>query len=329
MGDHAVPAVIAIDEHGGITRSLTMADLSAHAPRSDELLWIDFSGPPNPADIETLRTVFSLSDRTLAHLSRTHRGPRAIRFLRCRLVVIYDVALDPQTAAVQSFELVHLIGERFLITTHPAASTVIPLASETIEANQANFGFSVSALTYAVLNALVDRYDAAITQMQAGVDQLRQRILDQHEIEGVDDVYRITKQLGDLRQVMSPEESLLASMHSPDATSESPELTDAFQDVSVDLQSAIGTIDQSLTLVSNLLDTYESLKSDALNNLVKRLTVLSIMVALVAIIPGVLGISLNTSPFRNGYQGYLVSLLLMLLLGMVVWMFARRIGWLK
>ena len=76
----------------------------------------------------------------------------------------------------------------------------------------------------------------------------------------------------------------------------------------MDLQSAIDTIDQSSTLVSNLLDTYESLKSDALNTLVKRLTVLSIMLALVALIPSIFGISLNVSPFRNGYQGYLISL---------------------
>ena len=149
---------------------------------------------------------------------------------------------------------------------------------------------------------------AVIVQIQDQVTQLRQRILGQHEAEGVEDVYRLTKLLGDLRQVMSPEEALISSMHSPDSDTESDELTDAFRDVSVDLQSAIDTIDQSSSLVANLLDTYESLKSDALNNLVKRLTVLSIMLALVALVPSIFGISLNVSPFRNGYQGYLISL---------------------
>ena len=204
-----------------------------------------------------------------------------MRFLRCRLVVIFDVQLDATTNAIQSFELVHLIGQRFLITAHPAGSNVIPLASQQIEDSIETFGFSVSTLTFSILNALVDRYDAVITQIQAQVTQLRQRILDQHESEGVEDVYRLTKLLGDLRQVMSPEEALISSMHSPDSDTESDELTDAFRDVSVDLQSAIDTIDQSSALVSGLLDTYETLKSDALNMLVKRLTVLSIMLALI------------------------------------------------
>lgn len=324
-----MPTVISIEATGAIDRSLSMGDLQQHAGKAGEILWVDFDQTPTPDELTQLGAVFSLSPRTLAHLTRAHRGPRAVRFLRCRLVVIYDVALDASTHGVQSFELVHLIGERFLITSHPAASTVIPLASQQIESNIANFGFSVSTLTYAILNALVDRYDAAIGQIQAQVTQLRQRILEQHESEGVVDVYQVIKQLGDLRQVMSPEEELISSMHSPDSTSESPELTDAFQDVSIDLQSAIGTIDQSSTLVSGLLDTYESLKSDALNNLVKRLTVLSIMLALIALIPSVFGISLNISPFRNGYQGYAISLFLMLSLGCLVWVVARRIGWLK
>jgi len=160
---------------------------------------------------------------------------------------------------------------------------------------------------------------------------LRQRILDQRESEGVDDVYRLTKLLGDLRQVMSPENDLISSMHSPDSKSESDELTDAFRDVSVDLQSAIDTIDQSSNLVSGLLDTYETLKSDALNGLVKRLTVLSIMLALIGLIPALFGISLNDAPwpFQRGYQGYLFNIAGMGLLGWLVWLVARRIGWVK
>jgi magnesium transporter len=328
-GSGRVATVISICSTGAVDRSLTLADIAQYVDKPDRILWIDFPGVPTQAELDLLQQNFGLFPRTLAHLTRSHRGPRAVRYLRCRLVVIYDVALDATSGEVLTYELVHLIGERFLITAHPESSNVIPLATQEIDNNIANFGFSVSALTYAILNALVDRYDAAIAQIQTQVDQLRQRILEQHESEGVDDVYRMTTQLGDMRGVMSPEEDLISSMHSPDSTSESPELTDAFQDVAIDLQSAIGTIDQSSTLVSNLLDTYESLKSDALNTLVKRLTVLSIMLALIALIPSVFGISLNRSPFRNGYQGYLVSYFLMGLIGWIVWIVAKRIGWLK
>lgn len=324
-----MPTVISIDAKGVVNRGLSLDQIASYTDEPDIILWIDFAAPPRPDELDFLSKTFGLTPLILAHLSRAHRGPRAVRYLHGRLVVIYDVEFDASTDSVQSYELVHLIGERFLITAHPSGSTVIPLASQEIEANIANYGFSVSTLTYAILNALVDRYDAVIVQVQGGVDQLRQRILEQHETEGVDDVYRMTKHLGDLRQVMAPEESLISSMHSPDSTAESPELTDAFRDVTIDLQSAIDTIDQSSTLMSNLLDTYESLKSDALNDLVKRLTVLSIMLALVALIPAVLGISLNASPFRNGYQGYVVSLFLMVLLCWLVWGVARRIGWLK
>lgn len=322
--------VLAIHANGTVDRSLTLGDLTAHTGNDQVILWVDFDQPPTPDELQQLTRAFSLTDRSLSHLSKPHRGPRAVRFLRCRLVVIFDVALDSQTGQVQSYEMVHLIGDRFLITSHPAASNVIPLASQQIEVNIANFGFSVSTLTYAILDALVDRYDTVIASVQAQVEQLRQRILDRHESEGVEDVYRITKQLGDLTQVLSPEEELIASMHSPGAT-ETPELTDAFQDIAVDLQSAIGTIGQSSNLVSGLLDTYESLKSDALNSLVKRLTVLSIMLALVGLIPALFGISINDAPvpFQHGYRGYIFNVIVMALLGALVWGVAKRIGWLK
>jgi Mg2+ and Co2+ transporter CorA len=315
-----VPALIAIDAKGGVDRTLTLDQIGPCAADTEKILWIDFAEPPQQAEVDLLGTTFGLSTRVLAHLNKSHRGPRAVRFLRCRLVVIFDVQLEPNSSDL-----------RFLITTHPAQSTVIPLASQEIDIDITTFGFSVSTLTYGVLNELVDRYDAAIGQVQAQVEELRKRILGQQESEGVDDVYRLTKLLGDLRQVMSPEDELISSMHSPDSSSETPELSDAFQDVSIDLQSAIGTIDQSANLVSGLLDTYETLKSDKLNALVKRLTVLSIMVALIGLIPALFGISLNNAPwpFKHGYEGYLINLIAMGLLGWLVWMVARRIGWLQ
>lgn len=214
-----MPAVISIDKSGKIDRTLSLNDVAPCADDPNTILWIDFTDPPRPADLDLLGATFGLAPRVLAHLTKSHRGPRAVRFLRCRLVVIFDVQLDPASNALESFELVHLIGERFLITSHPARSTVIPLASQEIDDDIATFGFSVSTLTYGVLNVLVNRYDVAIGQIQAQVEQLRQRILGQQESEGVDDVYRLTKLLGDLRQVMSPEDELIASMHSPDSTS--------------------------------------------------------------------------------------------------------------
>ena len=323
--------VISINENGAVDRTLTLDDLAAHAANPHEILWVDFDQPPQQVELDLLGNTFGLPARVLLHLTKPHRGPRAVRFLRCRLVVIFDVQLDPSTNSVQSYELVHLIGDRFLVTAHPAASTVIPLASQQIDDSIENFGLSVSTLTYSILNALVERYDAVIAQVQSQVNELRQRILDQHESEGVDDVYRLTKLLGDLRQVMSPEEALLASMHAPESGQISDELTDAFRDVAIDLKSAIDTIDQSSSLVSGLLDTYETLKSDALNVLVKRLTVLSIMVALIGLIPALFGISLNDAPtpFKSGYTGYILNVIAMGLLGWLVWMVARRIGWIK
>ncbi|MCA9859207.1 MAG: magnesium transporter CorA family protein [Thermomicrobiales bacterium] len=325
-----MPSVIAIDAKGRVDRTRTLQDIPGLIGQPDRLLWVDFEHPPTADQLARLGELFDLPARTLLHLVKQHRGPRAVRFLKCRLVVIFDVGLDPHDG-VQTSELVHLIGENYLITTHPPQSNVIPLAAQAIEVEIATFGYTVSTLTYSILDQLVGRYDTVIGQIQGEVDQLRQRILQHHESEGVDDIYRLNQQLGELRQVMSPEEALIGSMHSPQSASETPDLTDAFQDVSIDLQTTIGSIDQMANLVSGLLDTYESLKSDALNLLVKRLTVLSIMLALVALIPALFGISINDPswPFRTGYVGYALNVLGMALLGWLVWIVARRIGWIK
>ena len=85
-----MPAVLAISATGTVDRSLTLGDLAQDASQRDDILWIDFSEPPQPTEIDLLNQTFGLSPRVLAHLNKTHRGPRAVRFLRCRLVVIFE-----------------------------------------------------------------------------------------------------------------------------------------------------------------------------------------------------------------------------------------------
>ncbi len=94
-----MPTVIAIQASGSVDRTLTLDDIATHAKNRDEILWIDFAGTPTQAQIDLLQKEFALSVRTVAHLTHAHRGPRAVRFLHCRLVVIYDVALDASGGA--------------------------------------------------------------------------------------------------------------------------------------------------------------------------------------------------------------------------------------
>ena len=95
------------------------------------------------------------------------------------------------------------------------------------------------------------------------------------------------------------------------------------------MQQAVADIDQYLSMLPDMLTTYEALKLDKLNRILKLLTVWSIILASASLFPGVLGISLARVPGVSPFVGYVASIGMMVLAGCLIWYFFKRWGWLE
>ena len=312
---------------GSIIRNATEPEI-AHAYRDNrELIWVDFDRLPTAGDLEFLRDLLGLGDHAIEHLSRTHHGTRVARFRAYMLAVIYDVALLPDTADIEQWEIVLLFAERFFISVHEGTSPRVAHVAEQLERSLRHYGVESGAIMLAVLETTANHYLKVIEDVRQRVDILEDRVLQKEQQEAINDLYQLRRQLIALRRIIAPEATLIGLRETPNPFIANPDIADGLLDIKHKLQRAVDEIDQDLSLLPDILTTFESLKSDNLNRILKLLTVWSIILTAVTLLPTVMGISLQRQPNVSPVVGYAISVGLMVLLGSLIWYVFKRYGW--
>lgn len=319
--------MLIIRANGSIARARAEDELARAYRDENASVWVHFDRRPNPEDLEFLSDLLGLGELATEHLSRTHIGPRASRFQTYMLTVFYDVTLSDDTSQLEKREGVLLFSTRYLISVLDGASPRIAQVTEHVDRALRRYGVEIAAIVFALIESIADHYLQILEDVRRRVDTLEERVLQQEQQEAIGDLYQLRRQLIALRRVIAPEATLIGSRDAPNPFVLNPDLQDGALDIKHKLQSAVDEIDQDLSLLPDILTTFESLKSDNLNRILKLLTVWSIILTAVALFPTILGISLSREPSVSPYIGYLVSVVTMVAVGGAIWYAFKRRGW--
>lgn len=314
---------------GTVLNDATRSDVSEAWLDERQLVWIDFDRAPDSDERQVLLDTLGLSEQAVEHIARPHVGPRAVRYRSHLLVVIYDVDLTDGATVAEKDEVVLLIGDRFLVSAHGPSNTRVSGASDHIEATFERFGPEIGSVVFPILDAIAEHYLRVVDEVRQKVEVLERRVLMEEEQGAIPELYQLRRALTVLRRVIAPEESLIGARANQMTLLANPDIQDALLDVKHNMQSAVDDIEQYLSILPDILTTFESLKSDNLNRIVKLLTVWSIILTAVALLPTVLGMSFATEPSVSPYVGYVFSVAVMLVVGGSIWYLFKRSGWVE
>ena len=188
-------------------------------------------------------------------------------------------------------------------------------------------GHEVSALVHALLDALVDSYFPLMDQVADRVEDLEDTIFIQYDESAIQTIFGLKKDLLSLRRVIAPERDVLNVLLRRQLPIFHPEDIAYLQDVYDHIVRVTDSVDTYRDLLSSALDSYLSLQSNNLNQVMKLLTMASIVLMTDALIAGIYGMNFRYMPELGWRLGYGWALLLMALATIGVTLYFRRRKW--
>lgn len=107
----------------------------------------------------------------------------------------------------------------------------------------------------------------------------------------------------------------------------SAELLPLFNDIYDQILFTLQTTESCREIISSLVDLYISNNDLRMNAIMKRLTVVSTIFIPLTFLAGVWGMNFQFMPELGWKYGYLFAWLLMLLAGLISWLYLRRKDW--
>jgi magnesium transporter len=310
--------------NGQIQSHVNPSDIDELLEQKDTFVWLDLQHPQDD-DIELLRQEFKFHPLAIEDATRHHERPKLETYGDYYFMVFYALRYDARLSG-QAIGL--FIGANYLVSVHQGMITTIDETIKRWQANAAEFGEDTGALLYALLDAIVDDYFPVIDQLAERVEDIEERIFERFSEDALQEVFGLKRDLLTVRRVVAPERDVLNVLIRREVPIFERNTILYLQDVYDHIVRITDSIDTYRDLLSSALDAFLSVQSNRLNQILKILTIASIVLMSDALIAGIYGMNFEFMPELHSPYGYPFTLGLMLTLSVGLVAFFRWRKWL-
>jgi magnesium transporter len=215
-----------------------------------------------------------------------------------------------------------MIGAHYLLTLHKGAPVFLEAVRRSYINDFVRFAQSPSFLLYELWDHLIDNYLNVHKKFEERVEQVQAQLIGDVDDRVFADASELGADLLHLRKVVLPARAVLADL----STRKSPFVSEATQPY---LANMVGTIERVLQdvlvdrdILAGSLNNYMSLVAHKTNQVMSKLTVVSIIFLPLTFLCGVYGMNFDNLPelhMKHGYA-YFWALVLVLLFGLLFFM---------
>ena len=290
-----------------IEKTVELSDVAA-SMEAGRFVWIDIDFSDPAVGKEILEKLGLLHEEIIEDALTREPATQHARYDQHLHFVVSGCRLQGRNFDLERVDCV--VGERFLVTIHKGPVVFLQALKKDYSSDFLRFAKSPSFLIYEIWDHLIDNYLAVQKRFEERVEELQQQLI--HEVN--DAVFERVSELGaDLlhfRKVVLPARAVLTDL----STRKSLFISEATQPF---LANMVGTLERVLQdllvdrdILSNSLNLYMSLVGHRTNEVMKKLTVVSVVFLPLTFLCGVYGMNFQYLPelgWRWGYLGFWIA----------------------
>ncbi|MCU0509480.1 MAG: magnesium/cobalt transporter CorA [Anaerolineae bacterium] len=348
---------LTVCQAGKFSHSLPPHAISDALRTTDTVVWLDIKDPSD-ADNRLLRDEFGFHPLAIEDATRAHERPKVDAYEHALLVhpegpedeeeevaspengepgrpgrqayyfiVFYEARLDKESRRIKAEAINLFVGRNYLVTVHRGDTQHVPDTLARWQMPDSPLGNTVGALVHSFLDAIVDDYFPLMDEIADRAEELEDTIFEHYSEEAIEGIFAMKKDLLVLRRIVAPERDVLNVLLRRELPIFQPADVAYLQDVYDHIVRVTDNIDTYRDLLSSALDSYLSLQSNHLNQIVKVLTITSIILMAASLVTGFYGMNFANMPELNWRIGHLWALILIVVITGVLALYFKRLKW--
>jgi magnesium transporter len=300
------------------------------------LLWVDIEGPDEHRSdhLETwLCEHFHFHPLAVEDALQDNHVPKVDDWEDYLYIVFQVARIDPESELLDLQELDIFLGKNYLITYHTTPLPILEQDRQSIERDPRDrLRAGADHLLIRFLELAIDQSLAAIEKLDDQVDDIQNAVIENATRKNLKAIFRIKRSAIQLHRILSPQREVLNRLARDPFKQVQPKHRVYFRDL-YDHVVRIHDISESLRdLISGTLETYLSVSANRTNDIMKILTIVTVMFMPMSFITGFFGMNFfaDTLAFTTPLPKSLLfwgSNTIMALSPCFVYWYAHRMKW--
>ncbi len=317
---------------GGLMIELPRDQLAAMLQDKQSLIWVDLDGEDPGVYQPLLADTFGFHMLAIEDALIESHYPKIDDWSSYLYAVLHAVDFDQNLLDVDTHEVDFFLGPNYLVTHHVEPIRAIDRVRRACQRDERRLARGADYLLYELTDGLVSDFMPCVDALDDEIDRLEDEVFDRPTSATLNRLFTLKRAVIHLRRILSPQREVLNRLARDDYDPIDEQERVYFRGV-YDHLVRLYDINESLRdLVSGTLDTYLSVVSNRLNEIMKVLTVVTVLGLPLTFLTGFFGMNFFggtyevAAPMQGGVV-LIVAIGLMISLPLSIWYWIKRRGW--
>ena len=306
---------------------ITPDQVSAALARPGQMVWADIQDP-TADDMAYLARQFNFHPLALEDCMNLHQRPKVDSYDTYFFMVLYTTVYEPGGRGLVTAEIDIFWGPNYLVTVHRGDCPDLVQAEERWGASGHYVKQGAGFLAYLIVDSVVDNYFPVIEAINDQIEDIEEHIFVTFDQNAIQRIFNLKKELIQLRKVVAPLRDVFVMLIRREVGLVDAPTLPYLQDVYDHLIRVADSIDTYRDIIGSTIDAYMSTVANRTNEIMRRLTIMTMVLMTPALFSGIYGMNFEFMPELHWAHGYPMALGLMFATVLLELFVFRRLGYL-
>lgn len=309
-------------------KSLAAISEAATYQKHESVTWINIDGLHNTTVLENIVSEFNFTRVVLANVLNTHARSTLKEFDSCLFVSVkmlqQSTGIDRITVENVSF----IVTENLLISFQERTGDVFEPVRERLRNEKKKIRTrGTDYLLFALLDIIIDNYLYSLSLFGEKIEALEDQLIVSPETNVLDKINAYKRELNFLRKNIKPTKDMILTLVKLDSELIDDQTQIYLKELQDNIHQASEVSDSYRDMLSDQLNIYHTTISSKLNDIMKFLTVFSVVFIPLTFIAGIYGTNFDNIPELHYQYSYYIMWVVLLIVAAGMLVYFKRKKW--
>ncbi len=296
--------------------------------QSDSWIWVDIQGSPDDGERRLLTDNFKIARLAIQDAHRDRHPPKLEIFDDYLFIMLRDLIVAYQDSEPEVADLALFVGKNFFVSRHHATIPSLDKVFEKVGAKKSLLRAGPGRLTYLVSRQIIDTYTPEVLELEQHLEHLEDQVYQSAKDDVIESLSRYNRALKRLRRHLVYQCNVFSQLSRSGVELPLQLNKHEFNDLYENLDRLASLCQLNQELAVDLLNTHLSLLSHRLNQVMRVLTIATVIFLPLGLMAGMYGMNFEYMPELRWHYGYFAVLGGMATVVTTLIVVFKRRGWL-
>ena len=294
----------------------------------DYTSWLNIDGLHDMELMRKLSEILDVESVIISEVLNTHARPKVIEYDNCIYIGLKMLHYLEDGITLKTENIVFVVKAGILITFQERTGDVFDPVRERLKNPKKRIRqLGADYLTFALIDIIIDNYTYIISRMGEDIETLDEKLLHNADDDILHQINKFKSELIYLHKSILPGKEMIYNLIKMDSDYIAEESMVHYRELQSNINHAVDSLNNYKEMLSSNLNIYHTQVSSRLNDVMKFLTVFSVVFIPLTFIAGIYGTNFKYLPELQLKYGYPLMLLVMAAIAIGMLIYFKKKKW--